>query len=315
MHVCKLFSLHYLSPKNFLVIPFPTMSLNLPFTLIKVNYTFHIWRTLSILQIWSSGLVYICNDLPTSSEDTKLIHPTQLCHTCHLVHKVYMILLSLKWHYKGQNGNPLQCSCLRIPGTVEPDGLPSMGLHRVRHDWSDLAVAAAAVCLCVPYFSCSFGLYYNYLLYWAMSSLRATSRSVVLPPFSKCLVGYLCAQQWCVFGCVCSVVSYPFQPSSSVHGIFQARILEWVAISFSRGSSWPRDQISCIPCIGRQILCHCATWEVLNRGSAMKEKQSFAQYITSVFCGKKVIVLELQGTVSWRSWELTLERSNERHSR
>ena len=30
-------------------------------------------------------------------------------------------------------------------------------------------------------------------------------------------------------------------PGSSVHGIFQARILEWVAISFSRGLSWPRD--------------------------------------------------------------------------
>ena len=37
-------------------------------------------------------------------------------------------------------------------------------------------------------------------------------------------------------------------PGSSVHGILQARILEWVAISFSRGSSQPRDrtQISCI---------------------------------------------------------------------
>ena len=34
----------------------------------------------------------------------------------------------------------------RIPGTGEPGGLPSMGSHRVRHDWSDLAVAAA-VCL------------------------------------------------------------------------------------------------------------------------------------------------------------------------
>ena len=32
-------------------------------------------------------------------------------------------------------------------------------------------------------------------------------------------------------------------PGSSVHGIFQARILAWVAISFSRGSSQPRDQI------------------------------------------------------------------------
>ena len=31
-------------------------------------------------------------------------------------------------------------------------------------------------------------------------------------------------------------------PGSSVHGIFQARILEWVAISSSRGSSWPRDR-------------------------------------------------------------------------
>ena len=37
-------------------------------------------------------------------------------------------------------------------------------------------------------------------------------------------------------------------PGSSVHGILQARILEWVAIPFSRGSSWPRDwtQVSCI---------------------------------------------------------------------
>ena len=37
-------------------------------------------------------------------------------------------------------------------------------------------------------------------------------------------------------------------PDSSVHGIIQSRILEWVAISFSRGSSQPRDwtQVSCI---------------------------------------------------------------------
>ena len=33
----------------------------------------------------------------------------------------------------------------RIPGTEEPSRLPSMGLHRVGHDWSDLAAAAAAV--------------------------------------------------------------------------------------------------------------------------------------------------------------------------
>ena len=36
----------------------------------------------------------------------------------------------------------------RTPGMVEPGGLPSMGLHRVRHDWSELAAAAAA---CIPW--------------------------------------------------------------------------------------------------------------------------------------------------------------------
>ena len=42
-------------------------------------------------------------------------------------------------------------------------------------------------------------------------------------------------------------------PGSSVHGIFQARVLEWGAISFSRGSSRPRDrtQVSCI--VGRRF--------------------------------------------------------------
>ena len=40
------------------------------------------------------------------------------------------------------NGNPLQCSCLENPGTGEPGGLLSVGSHRVRHDWSDLAAAA-----------------------------------------------------------------------------------------------------------------------------------------------------------------------------
>ena len=49
-------------------------------------------------------------------------------------------------------------------------------------------------------------------------------------------------------------------PGSSVHGILQARILEWVAIPFSRGSSQPRD-LTHVSCVGRQILYHCATWE------------------------------------------------------
>ena len=45
-------------------------------------------------------------------------------------------------------------------------------------------------------------------------------------------------------------------PEFSVHGILQARILEWFTISFSRGSSWPRDWtwVSCGSCIANRFL-------------------------------------------------------------
>ena len=49
-------------------------------------------------------------------------------------------------------------------------------------------------------------------------------------------------------------------PGSSVHGILQARVLQWVALSFSRASSRPRDR-TCSSCTGRCILCRWATWE------------------------------------------------------
>ena len=44
-------------------------------------------------------------------------------------------------------------------------------------------------------------------------------------------------------------------PGSSVHGIFQARVLEWVAISFSRGSSRPRDRTRVSHIVGRCFYC------------------------------------------------------------
>ena len=54
----------------------------------------------------------------------------------------------------------------------------------------------------------------------------------------------------------------PVNPTRlSVHEISQARILEWVAISFSRGSS-PTQRWTGISCIGRHILYHWATWDV-----------------------------------------------------
>ena len=62
-------------------------------------------------------------------------------------------------------------------------------------------------------------------------------------------------------------------PGSSVHGIFQARILEWVAISFPRGSSWIRDWTR-VSSIGRQI---CYRW-------ATREAQGTKESQHSVIC-------------------------------
>ena len=56
------------------------------------------------------------------------------------------------------------------------------------------------------------------------------------------------SKSWCVCVCVCvraqSTVGYPMDcspPGFPVHGVLQVRILEWVVISYSRGSSRPRD--------------------------------------------------------------------------
>ena len=91
----------------------------------------------------------------------------------------------------------------RIPGTAEPGGLPCMGSHRVRNDWSDLA-AAAECRICVWYVK----------------------------------VTQLCPA-------LCDPMDY------TVHGILQTRILEWVAISFSRGPSQPRDRTQVSHIAGR----------------------------------------------------------------
>ena len=66
----------------------------------------------------------------------------------------------------------------------------------------------------------------------------------------------VCAQ-WCPTLCD-PVDCEPSPLGSSVHGILQARILQWVAIFFSRESSRPRDQthISYISCTGSWILYH-----------------------------------------------------------
>ena len=92
-----------------------------------------------------------------------------------------------------------------------------MGSHRVGHDWSDLAAAAA------------------------LRNLIAFETNTV-EIMCVCSVTHLCLT-------LCNPMDCS-PPGSSVLGIFQARIVEWVAISSSGGSSQPRDlpkpRVSCI---------------------------------------------------------------------
>ena len=62
-------------------------------------------------------------------------------------------------------------------------------------------------------------------------------------------------------------------PGSSVSGIFQARVLEWVAISFSRGSSWPRDrtQVSYVSCIADKFFTTSNTLEASTHSTATSQ--------------------------------------------
>ena len=82
----------------------------------------------------------------------------------------------------------------------------------------------------------------------------------------RCGLNWESSIETCTLCCMvtksCLTLSDPMDcsmPGSTVHGIFQARIMEWVALSFSRGSSQPRYQ-TCISCTGMWILHHGATW-------------------------------------------------------
>ena len=82
-------------------------------------------------------------------------------------------------------------------------------------------------------------------------------------PFYICVCVCVCVTGSHLSVCLCPTLFDPIDCSpsvSSVHGISHARLLEWVAISSSKGSSQPRDQTH-ISSIGRWILYHCTSWE------------------------------------------------------
>ena len=117
--------------------------------------------------------------------------------------------------------------------------------------------------------------------------------------------------QLCLTLCVptdCSLLGY------SIHGIFQARIFEWVAIPFSRGSSWPsRTQVSCIT--GR-FFSVWATREAPQNESYIKTLDFFPPSIvmSPATLGQShfnnCFTLEMNITIlqSEKNWEITCMR-------
>ena len=91
------------------------------------------------------------------------------------------------------------------------------------------------------------------------------------------------------------------QAGSSLHGISQARILEWVTISFSGGSSWPRDWtwISTYSSIGRQIFYH---WTIREASGTM---------LVSCFlrAWKNGVLVSLLSTSPWELLGLVYRRN------
>ena len=81
--------------------------------------------------------------------------------------------------------------------------------------------------------------------------------------------------KWSEVAQSCPILCDPMDcspPGSSIHGIFQARVLEWVAISFSRGSSWPRGWTQVSHIAGR-----CFTiWATREALSGRKEWSNLA---------------------------------------
>ena len=79
----------------------------------------------------------------------------------------------------------------------------------------------------------------------------------------------------------------PSPSGSSVHGIFQARTLEWVAISSSRGSSWPRvwTCVSCVSCIATRFFTYWAIKEagilIPRPGTELKSPALDGRFLTT----------------------------------
>ena len=96
---------------------------------------------------------------------------------------------------------------------------------------------------------------------------------------------------------ICIPMDYISLPGSSVHGILQAKILEWVVIPFSRESSWPRDRIW-VSCIAGRYFTNWATREGVYIGA---QKYKSIVYIP-IHLTMQYVLYEGKSLAIWKSW-------------
>ena len=89
-------------------------------------------------------------------------------------------------------------------------------------------------------------------------------------------------------------------PDSSAHRIFQARILEWIDIPFSRGYSWPRDWTQ-VFCIAGRFFTNWATWEVWLCGSQQTGKilNIWEYLLRNLYAGQEAKSRTGHGIMDW----------------
>ena len=133
----------------------------------------------------------------------------------------------------------------RFPWMDEPDGLQSIGLQRVGHDWSNFTVWRKGR----TWSGCLMSARFSFRVMKIVQKLDSDSCHC------NCLkchwIAYFKWLKWIEVQVAQSCPTFCNPVDYTVHGILQARILEWVAFPFSKGSSQPRDLTQGLPHYGQ----------------------------------------------------------------